>query len=71
MLRAIRHINQKEPLPLGTPLGCRGNACVEVMTTLHGKSPSLQSCEGGCVLSMDTIAYTRDLFQPTLLLKQL
>ena len=23
------------------PLGCRGSACVEVMTTLHGSTPSL------------------------------
>ncbi|RVW21852.1 hypothetical protein CK203_109666 [Vitis vinifera] len=26
---------------LGNPLGCRGSACVEVMTTLHGSTPSL------------------------------
>ncbi|RVW61620.1 Transposon Ty3-I Gag-Pol polyprotein [Vitis vinifera] len=27
--------------PARKPLGCRGSACVEVMTTLHGSTPSL------------------------------
>ncbi|KAL6344120.1 hypothetical protein AAG906_029788 [Vitis piasezkii] len=32
---------------LGNPLGCRGSACVEVMTTLHGSTPSLfEACRG-------------------------
>ncbi|RVW59359.1 Transposon Ty3-G Gag-Pol polyprotein [Vitis vinifera] len=30
-----------EPSPLRNPLGTRGSACVEVMTTLHGSTPSL------------------------------
>ncbi|RVW21434.1 hypothetical protein CK203_108817 [Vitis vinifera] len=34
---------------LGNPLGCRGSACVEVMTTLHGSAPSLRRHAGGCV----------------------
>ncbi|KAL6314910.1 hypothetical protein AAG906_029129 [Vitis piasezkii] len=33
------------------PLGCRGSACVEVMTTLHGSAPSLRRCAEGCVPS--------------------
>ncbi|KAL6345808.1 hypothetical protein AAG906_017563 [Vitis piasezkii] len=36
---------------LGNPLGCRGSACVEVMTTLHGSAPSLQRLAEGCVPS--------------------
>ncbi|RVX12071.1 hypothetical protein CK203_010435 [Vitis vinifera] len=31
------------------PLGCRGSACVEVMTTLHGSAPSLRRRAEGCV----------------------
>ncbi|RVW41823.1 hypothetical protein CK203_108409 [Vitis vinifera] len=33
---------------LGNPLGCRGSACVEVMTTLHGSTPSLRRLAEGC-----------------------
>ncbi|RVW63898.1 hypothetical protein CK203_055699 [Vitis vinifera] len=33
---------------LGNPLGCRGSACVEVMTTLHGSALSLQRRAEGC-----------------------
>ncbi|RVW56471.1 hypothetical protein CK203_072516 [Vitis vinifera] len=38
-----------EPSPLGNPLGMRGSACVEVMTTLHGSTPSLWRRAEGCV----------------------
>ncbi|KAL6348492.1 hypothetical protein AAG906_008947 [Vitis piasezkii] len=34
---------------IGNPLGCRGSACVEVMTTLHGSAPSLRRHVEGCV----------------------
>ncbi|KAL6325037.1 hypothetical protein AAG906_022127 [Vitis piasezkii] len=34
---------------IGNPLGCRGSACVEVMTTLHGSAPSLRRRAEGCV----------------------
>ncbi|RVW64372.1 hypothetical protein CK203_047044 [Vitis vinifera] len=34
---------------IGNSLGCRGSACVEVMTTLHGSAPSLRRCAEGCV----------------------
>ncbi|RVW50147.1 hypothetical protein CK203_096893 [Vitis vinifera] len=34
---------------LGNPLGCRGSACVEVMTILHGSAPSLWRRAEGCV----------------------
>ncbi|KAL6346813.1 hypothetical protein AAG906_002929 [Vitis piasezkii] len=30
------------------PPGCRGSACVEVMTTLHGSAPSLRRRAEGC-----------------------
>ncbi|RVW77176.1 hypothetical protein CK203_054265 [Vitis vinifera] len=36
-------------LELGNPLGCRGSACVEVMTTLHGSASSLRRSAEGCV----------------------
>nr|CAN66547.1 hypothetical protein VITISV_036484 [Vitis vinifera] len=38
-----------EPSPLRKPLGTRGSACVEVMTTLHGSTPSPWRCAEGCV----------------------
>nr|CAN76697.1 hypothetical protein VITISV_009720 [Vitis vinifera] len=38
-----------EPSPLRNPLGTRGSACVEVMTTLHGSAPSPWRCAEGCV----------------------
>ncbi|RVW88953.1 Retrovirus-related Pol polyprotein from transposon 17.6 [Vitis vinifera] len=38
-----------EPSPLRNPLGTRGSACVEVMTTLHGSTPSLWRRAEGCV----------------------
>ncbi|RVW67075.1 hypothetical protein CK203_063743 [Vitis vinifera] len=38
-----------EPSPLGNPLGTRGSACVEVMTTLHGSTPSPWRRAEGCV----------------------
>ncbi|KAL6312750.1 hypothetical protein AAG906_020602 [Vitis piasezkii] len=33
-----------EPSPLRNPLGTRGSACVEVMTTLHGSTSSPSRC---------------------------
>ncbi|RVX01306.1 hypothetical protein CK203_031229 [Vitis vinifera] len=30
-------------------MGCRGSACVEVMTTLHGNAPSFRRRVEGCV----------------------
>ncbi|RVW94291.1 hypothetical protein CK203_037839 [Vitis vinifera] len=60
---------------VGNPLGCRGSACVEVMTTLHGSAPSFRRCAEGCVPSEGMIASTRDplksislLFRATLVL---
>ena len=38
------------------PLGCRGSACVELMTTLHGSSPFLQRRIEDCVPLEGTIA---------------
>ncbi|RVW58501.1 hypothetical protein CK203_110019 [Vitis vinifera] len=40
-----------EPLPLGNPLGTRGSACVEVMTTLHGSTPFPWRRAEGCISS--------------------
>ena len=53
---------------VGHPLGCRGSACVEVMTTLHGSAPSLRRRVGGCVPPEGTIAPAMDPFKrlPTL-----
>ncbi|RVW98939.1 hypothetical protein CK203_033797 [Vitis vinifera] len=53
---------------LGNPLGCRGSACVEVMTTLHGSALSLQRRAEGCVPSESMIASVRDLLKSTLIL---
>ena len=53
---------------IGNPLGCRGSACVEVMTTLHGSAPSLRRRAEGCVLAEGTIAFARDLLKSTHLL---
>ena len=54
---------------IGCPLGCRGSACVELMTTLHGSAPSLRGRVGGCVPLEGTIALARDPFKrlPTLI----
>ncbi|RVW67968.1 hypothetical protein CK203_064205 [Vitis vinifera] len=49
-----------EPSPLRNPLGTRGSACVEVMTTLHGSTPSPWRRAEGCVPSEGTIASARD-----------
>uniref|UniRef100_F6I1D7 Uncharacterized protein n=1 Tax=Vitis vinifera TaxID=29760 RepID=F6I1D7_VITVI len=38
-----------EPSPLRNPLGTRGIACVKVMTTLHGSTPSPWRRAKGCV----------------------
>ena len=50
-----------ESSPLGNPLGKRGSACVEVMTTLHGSTPSPWRRAKGYVPSEGTIAFVRDL----------
>ncbi|RVW95509.1 hypothetical protein CK203_028729 [Vitis vinifera] len=34
---------------LGNPLGCRGSACVDAMSTLHGSAPSFLRRAEGCV----------------------
>nr|CAN74716.1 hypothetical protein VITISV_033046 [Vitis vinifera] len=39
----------EEPSPLRNPLGTRGSACVEVMTTLPGSTPSPSRRAKGCV----------------------
>ena len=38
-----------ESLHHRTPLGCRGSAGVEVMTTLHGSTLSLRRRVRGCI----------------------
>ncbi|RVW66476.1 hypothetical protein CK203_065087 [Vitis vinifera] len=50
---------------LGNPLGCRGSACVEVMTTLHGSTPSLFEACRGLRTAEGTIASARDLLKST------
>ncbi|KAL6342204.1 hypothetical protein AAG906_006819 [Vitis piasezkii] len=50
---------------IGNPLGCRGSACVEVMTTLHGSAPSLRRRAEGCVPSEGMITSARDLLKST------
>ena len=45
------------------PLGCRGSACVELMTTLQGSSPYFLRHVGGCVPLEGTIAPSRDPFK--------
>uniref|UniRef100_F6HK81 Uncharacterized protein n=1 Tax=Vitis vinifera TaxID=29760 RepID=F6HK81_VITVI len=50
---------------IGNPLGCRGSACVEVMTTLHGSAPSLWRRAEGCVPPRGAIASARDLLKST------
>ena len=49
-----------EPSSLGNPLEKRRSACVEVITTLHGSTSSPWRHVEGCVLSKDTIAFTRN-----------
>ncbi|RVW62094.1 hypothetical protein CK203_058925 [Vitis vinifera] len=49
-----------EPFLLRNPLGTRGSACVEMMTTLHGSTPSPWRRAEGCVLLEGTIAFARD-----------
>ena len=46
---------------IGNPLGCRGSACVDVMSTLHGSAPSLLRRAEGCVPPEGMIVSTRDL----------
>ncbi|RVW62780.1 hypothetical protein CK203_058917 [Vitis vinifera] len=50
---------------LGNPLGCRGSACVEVMTTLHGSTPSLFEACRWLRTPEGTIASARDLLKST------
>ncbi|RVW76932.1 hypothetical protein CK203_051537 [Vitis vinifera] len=50
---------------LGNPLGCRGSACVEVMTTLHGSTPSLLRRAEGCVPLEGMNSSARDLLKST------
>ena len=50
----------REPLPLRNPLGMRGNACVEVMTTLHGSTSSPWRHAEGYVPPEGMIASARD-----------
>ena len=45
------------------PLGCRGSAYVEVMTTLHGNTSSFQRHVRGCIPLEGTIALTKDPFK--------
>ena len=52
-------VENSESLYHRPPLGCRGSACVEVMTTLHGSAPSLRRRVGGCVSLEGTIAFAR------------
>ena len=47
-------------LAIGNPLGCRGSACVEVMTTLHGSAPSLRRRAEGCIPLEGMITFARD-----------
>ncbi|KAL6319137.1 hypothetical protein AAG906_011217 [Vitis piasezkii] len=49
-----------EPSPLRNPLGTRGSACVEVMTTLHGSTLSPWRRAEGCIPLEGTIASARD-----------
>ncbi|RVW73138.1 hypothetical protein CK203_060274 [Vitis vinifera] len=45
---------------IGNPLGRRGSACVEVMTTLHGSTSSIWRRVEGCVPPEGTITFVRD-----------
>ncbi|RVW75927.1 hypothetical protein CK203_051823 [Vitis vinifera] len=50
---------------LGNPSRCRGSACVEVMTTLHGSAPYLRRRAEGYVPLEGMIASARDLLKST------
>ena len=50
---------------IGNPLGRRGSACVEVMTTLYGSALSLRRRAKGCIPLEGMIASTRDLLKST------
>ena len=61
----------REPSTLGNPLEKRGNACVEVMTTLHGSTPSPRrhaedyvSPEGTIASIKDPLTHTSYLIKP-------
>ena len=50
---------------IGNSLGCRGSACVEVITTFHGSILSLWRRAEGYVSPDGTIASARDPLKPT------
>ena len=50
----------REPSPLRNPLGKRGSACVEVMTTLHESIPFPWRRVVGCIPPKGTIASVKD-----------
>ncbi|KAL6342194.1 hypothetical protein AAG906_006808 [Vitis piasezkii] len=54
-----------EPLPLGNPLGKRGNACMEVMITLYGSTPSPLRCVEAFVPPEDFIPTCGCIFGPS------
>ncbi|KAL6343222.1 hypothetical protein AAG906_021133 [Vitis piasezkii] len=51
---------------IGNPLGCRGSACVKVMTILHGSPPSLQRRAKGCLPPEGMIVSARDTLKSTI-----
>ena len=55
---------------IGNPLGCQGSACVELMTTLHGRVSSLRKHAEGCVPLEGMIASIRDLLKSTPLISR-
>ncbi|RVW61054.1 hypothetical protein CK203_045842 [Vitis vinifera] len=46
---------------IGNPLGCRGSACVDAMSTLHGSAPSFLRRAEGCVPLEDPSSRTSSL----------
>ena len=46
-----------------TPLGCPGSACVDVMTTLYGRTLSFRRRVRGCVPLEGTNGLTKDPFK--------
>ena len=46
-------------------MGCRGSACVELMTTLHGSTLSLRRRIGGYIPPEGMIASTKDPLKST------
>ena len=64
-LRSLMSAESCESFHHKNPLGCRGSACVEVMTTLHGSVPSLRRRAKGCVPLEGMITFARDLLKST------